>query len=547
MSAKFITGKLATILKFSLAGIVLLFAALAVYVATFDINNYRDRLQSQASTALGRNITLQGPLSMGISLTPTVVIEKLHIANPDWASRPYFASIDVIELEVELIPMLREELKIASIKVKSADILLETNKDGEDNWHLTGLSSKQQNNKAVDIESVEVKDSTIALRTAGKITKTLMIDEAKLTSSFSLVGQEIAYELSSLKGKINKSDFSGTASFKKVNNRPLIIANIQSDKFFYHDVVSKNKPEKAGSDKHTIPDIKLPISGLQSLDAKLDFSFGKFIVGDVEYDNLVAHVDLHNGKLVLDPINVNLSGGKLTGKLQLVFHEGLPSISINAEGTDVDHGGLLETFGVTDKIKGKASIKLDFKGAGASTRTLLAKSNGHIEIVSGKGRIDQSQLNLWASDLLATALTSAWVPKKAVEVNCTIAKIDIRDGIATSDILLLDTERLTVAGSGKLNLSSEELNLLFIPSPKSPSFISLAKPVQVTGYLSAPKVAVTTGSKTRLLGGLFTGFANPAALLLLYGDKGRSGKGTNPCLDAVNRRDADESKDRTIK
>jgi hypothetical protein len=42
---------------------------------------------------------------------------------------------------------------------------------------------------------------------------------------------------------------------------------------------------------------------------------------------------------------------------------------------------------------------------------------------------------------------------------------------------------------------------------------------------------VTTASKTKILGGLLSGLANPAAILLLYGDTGTKGMGANPCED----------------
>ena len=125
-----------------------------------------------------------------------------------------------------------------------------------------------------------------------------------------------------------------------------------------------------------------------------------------------------------------------------------------------------------------------------------------------------------------------------VDLNCIVSRIDVVDGVAKTDKLLLDTRRLTIAGSGALDLNTERLDLLLSPNPKQASLVSLANPVRVTGTLTAPHVTVTKLPRrwTTATSGLLAGLVNPAFLLLAFSDIG-SGNG-NPCAVAIERRDS---------
>ena len=113
----------------------------------------------------------------------------------------------------------------------------------------------------------------------------------------------------------------------------------------------------------------------------------------------------------------------------------------------------------------------------------------------------------------------------------------MKEGLAKIDDILLDTQRITIAGSGMLDLETEALNLLIAPRPKRASLVSLANPVRIRGTLSEPEVSVTRLPKGRRLTGaglgLLAGLINPAFLLLTFADTGTGG--ANPCDAAIER------------
>jgi uncharacterized protein YhdP len=63
-------------------------------------------------------------------------------------------------------------------------------------------------------------------------------------------------------------------------------------------------------------------------------------------------------------------------------------------------------------------------------------------------------------------LSREWRREDVTDLNCPVAHTSIEDGMASSDDLLVDTQRITIGAAGTLELASEELNLVFAPRPK---------------------------------------------------------------------------------
>ena len=74
------------ILRFTLIGfagiIVLVVAAGAVFVATFDANSYKPRIAAAVQQATGRALALNGPIGLKLSLQPTLEARDVAFANP---------------------------------------------------------------------------------------------------------------------------------------------------------------------------------------------------------------------------------------------------------------------------------------------------------------------------------------------------------------------------------------------------------------------------------------------------------------------------------
>jgi hypothetical protein len=106
----------------------------ALFPFLIDEEQYRKPLETSASFALGRRVTIEGPISLSLSLHPTIVLEDVHIANPSWSSRPDLLQASRLEAQLSFPELLRRELVITKVFFDGVDILLEEGPNESNNW-----------------------------------------------------------------------------------------------------------------------------------------------------------------------------------------------------------------------------------------------------------------------------------------------------------------------------------------------------------------------------------------------------------------------------
>ena len=119
--------------------VLLVLGAVAVgaAVALFDPEAQKPRIAAAVESATGRRLTLAGPVGLKFSLTPTVTLEDVSLANMPSGSRPEMARVGRVEAEFALLPLLSRRLELRRVVLRAPDILLETDAEGRPNWALT--------------------------------------------------------------------------------------------------------------------------------------------------------------------------------------------------------------------------------------------------------------------------------------------------------------------------------------------------------------------------------------------------------------------------
>lgn len=151
------------IIGWSAFALVAVIAVLLVILLLVDVTVYRGPLQAGVSELLGRPVKLEGEMSLTPSLWPTIVVEEVHIANPEWASRPNFASAERLEFQVALLPLILGDLRILSLALDGVDILLEGRPDGTNNWTFKE-KKPAETGKLPDIQAMTGRQSVIGYR-----------------------------------------------------------------------------------------------------------------------------------------------------------------------------------------------------------------------------------------------------------------------------------------------------------------------------------------------------------------------------------------------
>jgi len=186
------------ILGIVLAVIVIAPLALLVVLAlTFNPNDYKPQITETLTKQLGRQVTLAGDISYGLSWQQglNLTVNKIALANPAWASRPVMADIGQAKLGLSLQALLQKKVQITGLALSQADIQLETSPAGQNNWDFKpekggAAQPVPADNKApaktatsLEIDQVTIADSQLAMRSRDGKTTVLTISTLTLTNA----------------------------------------------------------------------------------------------------------------------------------------------------------------------------------------------------------------------------------------------------------------------------------------------------------------------------------------------------------------------------
>jgi len=161
--------KLSKIVKIVAVLMLLLVISIIGVLSALDLNEFKPDIIEAVEEETGRTLTIDGELSFDFGLTPSIVVEKASLSNADWGTKPNMVSLDKFELQVALMPLLKNVLQIDKLILLSPDIYLETNAEGTANWALVEQESKQEDDERHDggdvpllfLQNVVIKDANI--------------------------------------------------------------------------------------------------------------------------------------------------------------------------------------------------------------------------------------------------------------------------------------------------------------------------------------------------------------------------------------------------
>ena len=336
--------------------------------------------------------------------------------------------------------------------------------------------------------------------------------------------------------RVGKSDLKSDIIILQDPPRPKITGSIFASEIHLGDVrlFELDKDTGPAADRsRVIPDYTIPIDTLLAVDLDLDIQAERIRAAKGDLGDLVLKVSLKDGRFKSSLSVMEFKGARISSEFDVNAGADPPLTKIQISAKDLNFGYLLSSMGLTDLVEGQIDLDVDLSGSGATRYNFLGNAAGRITIIGGPGEISGRKIDLWAADLIPTMLSPSWQREDVTEMNCLVAHIEVKEGQAEIEDLLLDTQRVTIAGSGKLDLKTEALNVIIAPRPKRASLVSLANPVRIEGTLSEPEVSVTRlPRRSRLAGtGILAGLINPAFLIFALSDSG-TGE-ANPCDTAV--------------
>lgn len=651
-------------LKWILTGIVAVVVAAVVAVvailATMDFEQYRGVIEAEAKKATGRDLVLNGPIDLSISLTPAIVVEDVTFSNAEWGSRDQMASLDRFEAEVQIMPLLSGDIRINRIVLVNGDILLETNAEGVPNWQFQSAAAGDGaadsgdsattggDQKLPQVDSVAVENSRITyingttgeqlvvavdsltatqnadkldvdfagsyqdapielagslgspatlmaggsypidlsgsvagadLSVSGSVTDVTSNPSPELT--ISAAGENLAdfnalaggglpelgpyefagrvttegttYRVDGMTVSLNDTELSGDVAIDMSGERPMVTASLTSPLLDLGalpggdgaDDSAESDSGSAGDDsQYVIPDTPLPLDALEAADADLSIKVDTLrLKENLEISAFDLTMTLQNGRLAIQPLTGVFSGGQINLDLTLDSAPETPTLATVFTMQAFDYGTLLKNMDVSQDVEGIMDIALDVNGRGASPHQIASTLNGSSEVISEDGVITNQLLAIVSSGL-SEVMGPLMGDNEQTNLRCLVSRFTITDGTAESTAMVLDSNTFSVAGTGNVDLATEELDLYFDTKTRETALVSLAIPFQMKGTMKDPQVVPDpSGALKGVLGagsnleGTLGQISNLGGSLLGGGqqsetsDSGDSGaEADNPCV-----------------
>lgn len=557
---------------------------LVVFVATLDLNSYKPQIEAAVEEATGRKVTIEGDLDLDWTPRPTLTTETVHLANADWGSRPDMATVGKLQVAVDVVPLLSGTLDVQRIALSDVDVLLERGPDGAGNWQFGGGSSGGGGGDTVPVmRSVELIDVVLRWKSAPDAeAQTVRIsrlaldgegpnapldvtldadvdgDPVSLTGTLPAVAEALRPGATlpvDVTGKLGEREFSlatnlrytmgkdgdlssvesdrlsltadgitvtGTASLVLGGKRPKLVADLKSD------AITLPKGEDGSGDGLEAP---LPLDLLTLIDAEVRLALASLTADELSVTDIAATAVLKDGTLRLDPVAAVLSDGKIAATATIAANEAVPTQALRATWQGADFGKLAHTLHGSDTLEAKGDAAVDLTASGASPRDMIASLAGTAWVTTKGGRIANEDWELIAEDLTTKFLPFLEGAGRGT-LNCAVGRWTLKRGVAETVVLMIDSDRVTVGGEGRIDLARETLDMRLTPNPKDASLVSLATPIMITGPIADPAIAPDPVAVAKGVGSLVGGaaLAGPLALMLPFVSSGS----TEPaCAEAI--------------
>lgn len=316
-----------------------------------------------------------------------------------------------------------------------------------------------------------------------------------------------------IQGVLGSSDLSGDLSFDTSTAVPLLTGKVQSRLLDFEDLrpviglpvatattTPKNQSTsaasaviarpvavaKADASRKVLPTATLDFVRLKSMNADVIYSAAKIRhVEELPLDKGSVHVKLNKGVLQLDPLMLGVAGGSLAGKFSVDVNVAPASFEAHLALRAVQLNQLFPTIETTKSAFGKISGQVNLTGRGNSAAQMLASSSGDVAVLMGKGELSNILLEFMGLD--GGEVIKFFVRgDRNVKLLCSAAAFEVKQGLMSSKVIVLDTSDTVINGTGQINLASETLDITLRPQPKDRSILSLRSPLKIGGTFASP-------------------------------------------------------------
>ena len=206
---------------FKTIGWLLLLLVTAILLLSFigvkvDLSHLRGGVEVAAGKALGRQVTIAGPVNMEFSNWPALDVSDVSIANVPGAAQPDFLNAGLARMRIGVFPLLRGDINIAEITAENVTLNLESDTQGKPNW-IFGKASKPKPEQPAE-DTAEEDDKLITFAALDQ----LSLKQITVNYRDAALNKSLSFALDSMEGTAAEDepvlmDLAGSVEDRKYN------------------------------------------------------------------------------------------------------------------------------------------------------------------------------------------------------------------------------------------------------------------------------------------------------------------------------------------
>jgi uncharacterized protein involved in outer membrane biogenesis len=252
---------------------------------------------------------------------------------------------------------------------------------------------------------------------------------------------------------------------------------------------------RADRDGRVLPQRRLNVSALRKMDASVAVKLDSADFGTSRlqaFAPLHGRVELRDGVLSITDLVARTASGELRGGLAIDSRPAPPRWHGDLRLSGVDLERFIRVRNPQSKsergyISGQLSGRAKVQGQGQSMAAVMASLNGSIDAWVSRGSVSHLLLEMSGIDI-AESLGLMLTGDDQLALRCAVTRLDVRQGVMTPEVAVIDTNDTTLLVAGRMSLADERLALVLTAHPKDFSPLALRTPIKVEGSFSAPQV-----------------------------------------------------------
>jgi uncharacterized protein involved in outer membrane biogenesis len=346
------------------------------------------------------------------------------------------------------------------------------------------------------------------------------------------------YGMPNVAGRVGASDLSGAWTARHRDGRLFFDGDFRTDTLTFDDMLATlgappTRPGHPASpvqrlaaarlnvEDRVLPDTRLDIGRVRNMDARVSYRAGHVRSNRFNLRRFALDLNLNRGLLRMNPLTLELAQGRIAGAASINAREDVPVSTIDVRLSNARIESMIAWRGdapLAGALVGRARLV----GRGRSVREAATNASGTVALVTPSGEVRESLAELTGINVVRGLGLLLARDQSKIDVRCGVAQFDVRNGIAHTRTMVIDTRTMLIHGEGDVNLRDETLNLRLQGEPKRVRLVRVAAPITLRGRWRDPNVGVDVGHAAGQ-GGLATLLASvlsPIAVVLPFVDAG---------------------------